>query len=300
MKTKIIMMTALLALLATGCGKDMTDGRIRIFAENMTAAGGSKLQIDPSAPVNGEQWLNGETIKLNSATLTITGNNNDGYSVDPGSTALSGGAYYALYPGGSFNGNTVTVNNGTVAAPTITLTTLAVNFHDGVHDVVFPMGAKVDESSVASGLQFKHLTAGFRLTLHATTSVTLTKLKVIVYGSAAAAPVTDAVTGVSYTVAWANQGNGIPLPNGEVGGLSDLDVAFGSVMNFDLKTSGSAGVTFTGNKQLCIPVTLATVRYITVIGYNGEDQVFVKSSKLDPGVELERNVIYPVAAIPVN
>lgn len=296
MKTKIIMMTALLALLAAGCGKE-GDGRIRILAENMTAASnGSKVMIDPGAPVNGEQWVAGETIKVNSSTLTISGDDANGYSVGPYTGALVNGAIYAIYPGSSFGGNSVTIDNSNPATPSITLTTLDVDFVTGGHKVAFPMGAKADGETTS--ILFKHLTAGFQLTLNAASEeVTLTKLKVIVYGNGPAAPVTDAVDGVSYTVAWAQQGPAVPV--GPTGSITDRNVSYASEMNFNLKTSGASGVTFSGEKKLCIPVTLAKVNRITVIGYNGSNVVFSKTSTAS-GAQLVRNKIYPVAAIQVN
>lgn len=296
MKTKIVMMTALLALLAAGCGKNNGDGRIRIFAENMTAAGnGSKVLVDPAAPVNGEQWVSGEYIKVNGSTLLISGNDGDGYSVPTYTGALVNNAIYAIYPGSTFGGNDVTIDNSNVLEPKIYLTTLRVDFVTGGHKVAFPMGAKADGET--SSILFKHLTAGFQLTLNAASEKTLTKLKVIVYGDGPAAPVTDAVDGVSYTVAWTEQGPAVPV--GPTGSITDRDVSYASEMNFNLYTNGTSGVTFTGEKKLCIPVTLATVNRITVIGYNGDTQVFSKTSAVS-GATLERNRIYPVATINVN
>lgn len=295
MKTKIIMMTALLALLAAGCGKE-GDGRIRILAENMTAASnGSKVMIDPAAPVNGEKWVAGETIKVNTTNLTISGDDANGYSVGPYTGALVNGAIYAVYPGSNFGGNEVTIDNSNPATPSITLTTLRVDFVTGGHKVAFPMGAKADGET--SSILFKHLTAGFQLTLNAASEVTMTKLKVIVYGDGPAAPVTNAVDGVSYTVAWAQQGPAVPV--GPTGSITDRNVGYASEMNFDLYNNGTSGVTFSGEKKLCIPVTLATVNRITVIGYNGSNEVFSKTSSV-PGATLVRNKIYPVAAIQVN
>lgn len=296
MKTKIIMMTALLALLAAGCGKE-GDGRIRILAENMTAASnGSKVMIDPGAPVNGEQWVAGETIIVNnSSPLAISGNNTDGYSVATYTGALVNNSIYAIYPGSNFGGNSVTIDNSNPATPSITLTTLRVDFVTGGHKVAFPMGAKADGET--SSILFKHLTAGFQLTLNAASEKTLTKLKVIVYGNGPAEPVTNAVDGVSYTVAWAQQGPAVPV--GPTGTITDRNVSYASEMNFNLYNNGTSGVTFSGEKKLCIPVTLATVNRITVIGYNGNDVVFSKTSSVN-GATLERNKIYPVAAIQVN
>ena len=305
MKTKIIMMSALLALLATGCNKEDNngsfDGNIKIFSENMTAASNAKLQINPAAPVNGEQWLAGETIKVNSTVCDISGNNTDGYSVTANDVELVNNAFYAIYPGSSWSGsnNVVTIDNSTVTAPTITLTKLSLDFNnDGTHKVAFPMGAKADGNTTS--MLFKHLTAGFQLTLENTTSdaVTVKTLKVIVYGDGNANPVE--LDDVTYTVKWANQGPAVPT--GQTGTLTDRNVAYASEMNFDLRNGTTLGMTIAagGDLQLCIPVTLATVKRITVIGYNGSDVVFSKTSPLSTPPTLVRNKIYPVKAIEIN
>lgn len=299
MKTKIVMMTALLALLATGCGKN-GDGRIRIFAENMTAAGnGSKVLINPGSPVDGEQWLAGEYIKVNNTSLIISGNDGDGYSVASEEVVPSNGALYAVYPGSDFSGNTLTVNQSNVTAPVITLDRLRVKFHDGVHDVVFPMGAKADGETTS--ILFKHLTAGFQFNLvnnSTTEAAVVKKLKVIVHGTP-----TETVTldGVTYTVKWKDDG-APEIPGGATGTITDRDMSNAIVMNYDLYTGNTEGLTIAANnnQKLCIPVTLATaLTRITVIGYNGDELVFSKTSAISVP-ELERNRIYPVAAITVK
>ena len=302
MKTKIVMMTALLALLATGCGKNNGDGRIRIFAENMTAAGnGSKLQINPADPVNTVQWIANEYIDINGSKFQIQYDDVNKYNIDIADNDF-GATLYAVYPGKSDddNYNDVTVTNSNTTA-TITLNRLTLNFHDDgegnqVHSVVLPMGVKVSSSEEA--MTFKNLTAAFRLTLNtSTTPVTLTKLKVIVYGTGAASAV--ALDGVSYTVKWAGQAPSVPT--GDVGSITDRDVTYASEMYFDMLTDGNPGVDVDGDLKLCIPVTLATVKRITVIGYNGDDEVFSTTSTMNGGnVTLERNRIYPVAKITVN
>ena len=300
MKTKIIMMTALVALLATGCGKEQKNGRIRIFAENMTNAVNSKLMIDPASPANSAQWLEGESIDINGERFLIEDDGNGGYQVDINNNDFGGAlVYYALYPGDDYEGNSFDIHNDDpFDNPSITINNLELKFHsDGTHDVVFPMGAMAEEGT-DDVLIFKHLTAGFRMTLNATSSVTVKKLKVIVYGTPQAGPVDDAVSGISYAVAWKDDGM-LPLPGGGTGSVTDRDVAYASVMNFDLKTEDVAGVTFTGTKQLCIPVTLASVNRITVIGYNGDTEVFNKTAAI-PTVDLVRNKIYPVGPISVN
>lgn len=314
MKTKIIMMSALLALLATGCNKEDNngsfDGRLKIFAEEMTNASGSKLLIDAGDLTNPVQWLDGEYININGTEKGIAFNT-DHFEVNVNNLALSTdgfNGYYAVYPGRNFGGNEVSVTNSNTSA-IITLNKLVLNFHAGnsTHDVVFPMGGKVNADNASQGLVFKHLTAGFLLTLENTTAsdVPMDKLKVIVYGSAGDAAGATTIDGVAYTVKWADQGP--TVPTGQTGSLTDRDVSFASVMNFDLKTDGTAGMTIdakvgtvNGKKQLCIPVTLAQVKRITVIGYNGSDVVFSKTSTLSTPPTLACNVIYPVKAIVVK
>lgn len=295
MKTKIVMMTALLALLATGCGKNNGDGRIRIFAENMTAVGnGSKLLIDTDNPASSSQWLLGEEINVNDVSFTIGDDGNGNYQLDV--TTLGEQTLFAVYPGDEFGGNSWHVDNSDSDRPIINLANLVLNFHDGTttHDVVFPMGAKAEAN--AGTMMFRHLTAGFRLTLQATSSVTLTNLKVIVYGDA---PSDVEIDGVRYTVQWAGLTPSVPV--GPTGSITDRVVANASEMNFTLKTDGSDGVTFS-NKQICIPVVAQdNVKRITVIGYNGSSQVFAKTSTLaGEGVDLEINKIYPVKAIQMD
>lgn len=309
------MMSALLALLATGCNKEDNngsfDGRLKIFAEEMTNASGSKLLIDAGDLTNPVQWLNGENININGKVKGIAFNS-DHFEVNVNNLALSTdgfNGYYAVYPGDDdVYGNEVTVTNSNTTA-SITLNKLVLNFHAGetTHDVVFPMGGKVNADNASQGLVFKHLTAGFLLTLENTTAsnVSMDKLKVIVYGSEGDAAGATTIDGVGYTVKWADQGP--TVPTGQTGSLTDRDVSFASVMDFDLKTDGFAGMTIdakvgtvNGKKQLCIPVTLAQVKRITVIGYNGSDVVFSKTSTLDPQPTLACNVIYPVKAIVVK
>lgn len=302
MKTKIIMMSALLALLATGCGKEHTtnDGSMKIFAENMVAGGNSKILIDPNDEHMPMEWLAGEKINVNDVVYTIAGDRSAGYTIGSTESPLAddGGYYYALYPGDDFNGNDVTIG-GTHDEPEMILNNLVIKMHtDGTHDVAFPMGTKV--ASTETSMVFKHLTAGFRLSLQANnTPVTVDKLKVYVYGSAAVAPV--ALEGVSYTVKWNTEGMVPNLPVGPVGEIEDQDIKYGSEMVFDMKTENTPGVEFnTTAKSFCIPVTLATVKRITVVGYNGANQVFAKTSALTTPVELGRKVMYPVKTIVIN
>ena len=306
MKTKIIIMTALLALLATGCGKD-NNGLIRIFAENMTTAGGgSKLLADPAnlTTPNGVQWKASETVNLNGTSLPITGNTTDGYAINPAGVdpALAGDAYYAIYPGNTFgDGNSWTVTNGKNTNPSsITLTSLNIKFREtgSKHDIVFPMAAKIEDG--ATEMQFKHLTAGFKMTLQAHDAATLTQIKVYVYGTPGDAAGSATVDGMTCNVRWANEGPMIPIQ--EVGQVPNNEPAYGSEMVFNLYNEDVAGVNIatSGTLTFCIPVTLATVKKIAVVGYNGGTKIFTKISNMSGDVPLVRNTMYSVKAIDIN
>lgn len=300
------MAAAVVALLATGCTKDdnqkVNDGRIKIFAEGMTAAGGNtKLLVDPAnlTGKNGIQWKADETVNLNGSTRTITGNTTDGYTIDPAGVAQAGAAYYAIYPGATFGGNSWTVTNNKSTASSITLSSLNIKFRDGgKHDIVFPMATKIDNESTS--MTFKHLTAGFRMTLHANTAAELTQLKVYVYGTPGDAAGSTTVDGMTCNVKWANEGPMIPIQ--EVGQVPDDEPAYGSEMVFNLYNEEVAGVAIAagGNLTFCIPVTLATVQKIAVVGYNGAEKKFTKISTMTGTVELERNKMYPVKTININ
>lgn len=307
MKTKIIMMSALLALVATGCTKDdnqkVNDGRIKIFAEGMTAAGGNtKLLVDPANLLtpNGIQWKADETVNLNGSTKTITGNTTDGYSIDPAGVAQAGAAYYAIYPGATFGGNSWSVtNNKNTSASSITLSSLNIKFRDGgKHDIVFPMATKIDNESTS--MTFKHLTAGFKMTLHANSDAELTHLRVYVYGTPGDAAGSATVDGMTCNVKWANEGPMVPIQ--EVGQVPDDEPAYGSEMVFNLYSEEVAGVNIAadGNLTFCIPVTLATVQKIAVVGYNDATKVFTKISSMPSSVAIERNKMYSVKTININ
>lgn len=302
------MAAAVVALLATGCTKDdnqkVNDGRIKIFAEGMTAAGGNtKLLVDPANLLtpNGIQWKADETVNLNGTSLAITGNTTDGYSIDPDGVDAVGGAYYAIYPGDIFAGNSWTVTNNKSTASSIILTSLNIKFRDGgKHDIVFPMATKINNES--GSMTFKHLTAGFKMTLHAQTAAELTQLKVYVYGTPGDAAGSATVDGMTCNVKWANEGPMIPIQ--EVGEVDDDEPAYGSEMVFNLYDGDavSAGVNIAadGNLTFCIPVTLATVQKIAVVGYNNGTKVFTKISSMPSSVAIEKNTMYSVKTIDIN
>jgi hypothetical protein len=296
MKTKIIMMTALLALLATGCGKD--NGRYRLFAENMTAAGDTKLLVNPSDLVT--KWLEGENINVNGTVAPIAKDGSN-YVVDVQSE-VDASTLYCIYPGTTnANGNVVAVTNNSSSGGTITLSQLAVNFHsNGSHEVIFPMAAKATAS--AENMEFKHLTAGFRFSLSSASEMEIHTFKVYVYCSGAATGVNPGSI-ASYTVKWANEGLMPLTPIGEIGSITDRAQSYGSEMVFGMMTEGVDGVTINSTpKQFCVPLNLCSgnkVKRITVVGLGSTgDMLFAKTIGFgDTGITIARNKMYPVRAI---
>jgi hypothetical protein len=162
---KIILISAVAALLAAGCGKEAGDGYIKLFAERMDLGGHSKVLMDPD-DVNGASWVADEQIDLNGSLCTIKGNSTDGFYLD-GIEPLTEDMY-AVYPAAiNAGGNHITVSNNGAAACGVSIHSLSVEFVDGnTHKVVFPMAAKAAANSL--GLGFRHLTGGIRLTLQNT------------------------------------------------------------------------------------------------------------------------------------
>ena len=293
-KHRLIGLAALLAL-ATGCGKDVAD-RISLFANSM--GGGAKVWMDP-ANVNSATWVAGEGINLNGTRYAITANGNGGgYSLEVEPLAQD---MYAVYPATmASGGNDITVENHGASGATITIKSLAVDFRDGGHRIVFPMAEKADAN--ATSLYFDHLTAGLRLTLAngSGTGIAVDHLKVVVQGTAAAPAVT--IDGVNYTVAWAVQGP--TTPSGDVGGIvGDREVTYSSEMNFQMQTAGTAGVTVpaSGNIQFCIPATMRNVKRLSITGYDAAgQQLFAKSKDLNPPLDLAVNHMYNIPSFNIN
>lgn len=294
-KHRLIGLAALLAL-ATGCDKDNAAAdRISIFANNM--GGGAKVWVDP-ANVNGATWVAGESIDLNGTPYAIAANGNGGFSLEVEPLAE---AMYAVYPATmNSGGNDITVENHGASGATITIKRLAVDFRDGGHRIVFPMAEKADAN--ATSLYFDHLTAGLRLTLanSSEAGIAVDHLKVVVQGTAAAPAVT--IDGVDYTVAWAVQGP--TTPSGDVGGIvGDREVTYSSEMNFQMQTSGAAGVTVpaSGNIQFCIPATMRNVKRLSITGYDAAgQQLFAKSKDLDTPLDLAVNHMYNIPSFNIN
>lgn len=292
-KHRLIGLAALLAL-ATGCGKDVAD-RISLFANSM--GGGAKVWMNPTN-VNSATWVAGESIDLNDTPYAITANGNGSFSleVEPLDEAM-----YAVYPATmASGGNDITVENHGASGATITIKRLAVDFRDGGHRIVFPMAEKASAGS--SSLYFDHLTAGLRLTLanSSEAGIAVDHLKVVVQGTAAAPAVT--IDGVDYTVAWAVQGP--TTPSGDVGGIvGDRGVTYSSEMNFQMQTSGTAGVTVPagGNIQFCVPATMHNVKRLSITGYDADGrQLFTKSKDLNTTLDLTVNHMYNIPSFNIN
>ena len=291
--TIIFILSFLLMLLAVGCKKD--NSRISIFAENM--AGDSKVWVDPT-DVNSATWIPGETINLNGDVYTIASDNNGFYVAN--TTVPLEAALYAVYPATlNSDGNNVTVENSSTSR-TVTLNSLAVNFNDGGHDIVFPMAAYA--SSGSNKLLFQHLTGGLKLNLTNTTATTMSTVKVITYGAGPIQPVTlnDNIT---VTTQWAAQG--LHVPTGSVGQIEgDYDAKYCSEMNFTMMDNGNTGVevpTTEGGLTFCVPVTVSSVKRLVVIGYNASGTpLFTKTMTLTTAQSITRNHMYPIPTIQIN
>lgn len=300
---KIIKTTTVMLLLATlfvACSKDKAS-RISIFANNM--GNGGKVWLDPSN-FNASTWVADETINFNGSLYPISQDGSDGFclNIEPQNEVA-----YAVYPGTTKSGgNDIEVTNSRASGASIVIRSLAVNFRNGGHRVIFPMADKADPGSDA--LYFNHLTAGFLLTLANSDTehgFDVDHVKVVVQGTSAAAPVTR--EGVSYSTTWYAQGP--TVPGGELGGITgDQEVCFSSEMLFVMQTNDNPGVTIPakengvdGKISFCIPVTVSTVRMISVTGYDANGtQLFSKVKKLDPAIALTVNNMYRIPSFVVN
>lgn len=298
MKTvKIINISLLVSVLFLACGKEPQDpGRLQLMVENMHHCN-AKVSVNPSNVSGSASWITGESIDLNGAAYGIA--YDDGYYLNIGNADLPN-ELYAIYPASvNAGGNDITVINNGASASTIVIRSLAVNFHDGVHDVVFPMATgAVDRNG--GKLLFKHVTGGFKLTLADTSSLkdyTVGSLRVVAYGNEAApAPVSYNGT---VTTSWAVQGP--VLPGGEVGQITgNPSVAYASEMHFTLKDNGVAGKAIPNNGSISfyVPVTVASLKTLEVTGYDTKGtQLFVRTKAFDTEQTIQPNHIYPVPEV---
>ena len=255
MKTKRLTVLALLAVLFVGCGKEEAiNGRIRLFAEQMTNAGsGSKLLMNPSDL--SAKWLNGESINVNGNAYTIVKENDEYYL--GGSTATLSAPLYAIYPATTkADGNDIVVTNNRTAGCAIDIHSLAVNFTGGgKHEVIFPMAAQYTTDS--TGLMFRHLTGGMKLTISngKASAVVVDRLVVT-------ATKEDGKPAIYKDLkpTWANAQ--LPgVPGGEVGETTgNVNAQFISDMTLMMNTDGNAGVTISASGSLKSRAITATMR----------------------------------------
>jgi hypothetical protein len=182
----------------------------------------------------------------------------------------------------------------------VVLDRLTIDFMGENHMVIFPMMATATANS--ESLLFRHLTAGFKMNLQNSTEddITVTAVKIIA-GSTTNAARIAALDG--YSACWAKQGNTPSLPDGEVGEIGgDWNVNSASVMEFDVKTDGNNGATIEVGDELsfCVPVTISSVRYLTIELYNGNTLVKRVHADLGNEITVERNKMYRIPTININ
>ena len=312
----VIAMT-LLAVLATGCKKEKVTGmRLAITSEDFRATSGSKVAFNPTNPYSVSTWVANEPIMVNSTvfwtafaefndptqnlwylttdTVSPDSQTNDVNAEDP----LVDPFVRALYPGNAFGGNELTID-----ADTMKLTRLVIDYPQAgtmQQKMAFPM-ISVPGDRQDNTLYFRHLTAGLKITLTngGTDAVDVASLKIVAWG------VNNTTANLGYdgvTARWVQEGP--TVPGGHAGDIPvDLNVSYASEMHFDFRTAGMAGasVPASGNLTFCVPLTLNSVRYLTVTGYSSTgDEVFCKTADLGSSVTISRNVMYTVPTISVE
>ena len=225
----------LLGVLATACSKD-GNNRLTLLAEGFTN-GNSKVLIDPTRIPDGATWITGETIKLNGTERYIAMDNDNKYRLknsleDAGYVESLNSQMTALYPGGSFSGNEVTVNSNEII-----LNRLVVKMNsDDRQEIAFPMVAKANAGENA--LYFYHLSGGIQVKLHANSPVNVASLKIVAKSTSEV----NNIDTLGVTARWAVQGPSMPTGNVGQNG-NEVDVRYISEMNFDLKSGDNNYVT---------------------------------------------------------
>ena len=290
--TKIITITMLLAALAMGCKKD-NNGRLTLVAENMRGDN-PKVLVDPANPATSTGWINDEPINLNGTVYYVSGDLTDGfYLSNAGSevTALSEDMY-ALYLGADFGGNDVEVTNDG-STHEIVMNKLVIDLQSDGQHMAFPMAAVADANT--NLLLFRHLCAGFQVTLTANSAVNdVTSLKIVAQGNSATDMNVDLL---GCSARWAVQGPSVPT--GNVGGNSgDVDVKYISEMNFDFTSAPTINAT---GIQFLVPITISSVENLTVIGYDANGiEKFRKTKAFGSAIVVERNRMYTIPSIAIN
>jgi len=317
-----IIAMSLLAVLATGCKKEKVGiNRLGISAERFQS--NSKVQFNPNSPASDNQWVSDEPIKINDLTglyyVAVANDRTDGgepYTLyyltsdmtDPENHAVDTNTFAtikAIYPGESFGGSEGDANDVTVGSNEMVLNSLLVDFPTAeptVQRMAFPMIATTGE--MTSTLYFKHLTSGFKMTLANSDDepVNVASMKITVWGTNDQNFTYSDENVPAYTVRWAHQGP--TVPGGEVGEVTgDLNVNCSSEMNFTFRYGSNdyMPVPANGNITFCVPVTISTVRLLTVSGYDAAgNEIFRKVADLSSSRTLQRNRMYTMPQIPIN
>lgn len=309
-KSKITLITLLLATLAVGCSKDETTvvptnvpgneqvkAPLRLFA-NAIANSGSKVSFDVTG--DGEHpfaanWVDDEWVMLNGTNYKVAWSNdnggyyglkdNNGNFISPVPEGM-----HALYPGQSFGDNEVEISSN---GKEIILHRLGIHFVGATSDTqstAFPMVANA--AADTQYLYFDHLSCGVQLRLKNNGSaVNIASLTIVAQST------TDVENlGINDTIArWAVEGPWLPMgPVGTNG--DDVDVKFSSVMNFDFSDDNGHSYKTINNGQtlkFCVPITISSVRYLKVTGYDENGNVlFYKKKDFVIPVDVERNRMY--------
>lgn len=304
-KTKLFTALAALAILATACGKDNeggNDGRIKIFAENMSSSNnGAKVLMDPTN-LDGSQWVLGEKVNLNGTAYSIA-KDGDSFYLNTGEATLSGDNLYAIYPASveKVNGDHIVVSNNNTDAGSVVIHSLTVNFAAGGQKVYFPMAATAEKN--AGTMTFKHLTGGLKLTLKNKKTSGLNVAKLVV-----------TVTNVSNEGAiykdlkpeWV--GGMLPaLPEDEIGNISgDPGAEFVSSMTLYLRdeVNDHAYEQMGSDDELvfCMPLLAKSVKYLQITGYDDSgNPIFTTPQKvIENPFDVARNIMYTIPTINIE
>lgn len=294
-KRKIFALTLLTAALVAGCSKsepgpdaDGTKAHISIFTSQME---GSKTSIDPSNPGAGENWIAGEEVTLNGIPYQIVAvDDHYGIDTEPLDVAMT-----SFYPYSS-NGNDVEVVGNDVV-----LNRLNITFNGDKQSMPFPMVATAEAG--ASSLYYSHLSAGFQLTLtngqawedYIGDEPALASLTIMAQSDQ---QVENLGVG-DYKARWAVEGPQVPLgPVGQNG--NNIDVKYASVMNFDIDYAVGL-ILPEESRTFCVPVTISSVKKLTLVGYDENGDVLFNVSKtFDQPIAVQRNRMYSLPPITFN
>ena len=305
-KNKIFIAIAALAILATACGKDNeggNDGRIKIFAENMSSGNnGAKVLMDPTN-LDGSQWVLGERVNLNGTAYFIAKDGSDNFYLSTGDDVLSGDNLYAIYPASveKVNGDHIIVSNNNTDAGSVVIHSLTVNFAADGQKVYFPMAATAAKD--AGTMIFQHLTGGMKLTLKNEKGSALNVAKLVV-------TVTNASEeGAIYKdlkPEWV--GGMLPaLPEDEIGHISgDPGAEFVSTMTIYLRdeVNDHAYKQMGSGAELvfCMPMLAKSVKYLRITGYDDSgNQIFTTPQKeIENPFDVARNIMYTIPTINIE